>query len=106
MEYVIQSKKVTVIGGLRSESRPTTNGFLAPPTSVPKLPIEHPYAIDSMLILPKLLFRGVIFIAIKIDATIGKNKAATPCEGITKDKNAHEDIMPKVKIRVFWTWSS
>ena len=98
IEYVIQSKKVTIIGGFKSESIPIVNGFLAPPTSVPRLPIEHPYAIDNMLTLPKLLFLGVIFMAIKIDTTIGKNKAATPCSGIIKDKNAQEDIIPRVKI--------
>ncbi len=101
IEYFIQSKKVTVIP--ISESTPIVRGFLAPPMSVPKLPIEHPYATHNILILPKLLCLGTSFIAIKIDTIIGKNSAATPCSGITKDKSAQENIMPRVKIRGFFS---
>ncbi len=65
--------------------------------------MEQPYAMDNMHIFPKLLFLGVIFMAIKIDATIGKNRAATPCSGIIKDKNAQDAITPKVKIFGFFS---
>ena len=63
------------MGGLKSDSIPIVKGFLAPPINVPRLPMEHPYATLSMLTLPKLLCFGTIFIAIKIDAMIGRNNA-------------------------------
>ena len=78
-------------------------GFLAPPISVPRLPIEHPYAMLNMLTIPKLLFLGVIFMAIRIDVTIGKNIAATPCSGIINDRNVQEIIIPKVNSLGFFS---
>ena len=75
----------------------TVSGFLAPPMRVPRLPIEQPYATLSMLILPKLLCFGTIFMVINIDVIIGRKRAATPCSGMTRDRKAQEHMIPRVK---------
>ena len=51
-------------------------GFRAPPMSVPRLPIEHPYAMENIHTFPKLLSPGRSLIAVKIESPIGKNNAA------------------------------